>query len=121
MFDFCTEMCYTIIKRKYSLDITRKGISLGRYMRSFDKNLLRVFTALSELYCLRATQLKVRLTAQHQICLHIFRHSTQNSLEIRQYSCGCFMHSDEKSDCASLALPLCGIAIRNFFKIFPKI
>ena len=32
---------------------------------------------------LKATPHKDRLKALHQICLHIFRHSTQNSLEIR--------------------------------------
>ena len=58
----------------------------------------------------KATPHKDRLTALHRICLIFFRHSTQNSLEIRQYSCGSFMHSDEKICYASSAQSLCGIA-----------
>ncbi|MBR4553978.1 MAG: hypothetical protein IKO27_00125, partial [Ruminococcus sp.] len=46
----------------------------------------------------------------HVICLHISRHSTQIFLAGRQPACVKFMHSDEKSDCASDAQGLCGIA-----------
>ena len=42
-----------------------------------------------------------------------FCHLAQNSLEIRQYSFARFVQPDEKSDCASLALPLCGTALSN--------
>ncbi|MBO5320706.1 MAG: hypothetical protein J6B01_13035, partial [Ruminococcus sp.] len=59
---------------------------------------------------LKATPHKDRLTALHIICLHIFRHITQKLLAIRQYACVVFMRSDEKSDCASAAQSLCGVA-----------
>ena len=74
--------------------------------------ILFIFLQLS-LCSFKATPHKDRLAAQHQICLIFFRHSTQNSLEIRQYYCGRFMHSAEKIYCASLALPLCGIALNK--------
>ncbi|MBR6103003.1 MAG: hypothetical protein IKP95_11280, partial [Ruminococcus sp.] len=51
-----------------------------------------------------------RLAPLHVICLHIFRHSTQIFLAGRQPAFVKFMHSDEKSDCASDAQGLCGIA-----------
>ena len=54
---------------------------------------------------------KARLTALHAICLQIFRHITQKSLDIRQYACGIFVQSDKKSDYASDAQSLCGIAL----------
>ncbi|MBO5319226.1 MAG: hypothetical protein J6B01_05395 [Ruminococcus sp.] len=50
------------------------------------------------------------MTALYVICLHIFRHITQNRLAIRQYACVAFVQSDEKSDCASAAQSLCGVA-----------
>ena len=51
-------------------------------------------------------------TAQrlYVICLHIFRHFTQKSLDRRKPACMIFMQSDEKSDCASDAQSLCSIA-----------
>ena len=42
--------------------------------------------------------------------MHIFRHLAQKSLDIRQYACGISIQSDEKSDSASSAQALCGIA-----------
>ena len=50
-------------------------------------------------------------------CLSNSSCTALNSLEIRQYSCGHFMHSDEKSDYASSALPLCGIAQDHFYDL----
>ena len=61
----------------------------------------------------KATLHKERLTALHVICLHIFRHIAQKLLAIRQYACVVFMQSDEKSDCASAAQSLCGIALKG--------
>jgi len=52
--------------------------------------------------------------------LHIFRHSTQIFLAGRQPACVKFMHSDEKSDCASDAQGLCGIALKGFEKLEHK-
>jgi len=43
--------------------------------------------------------------------LHIFRHLAQKFLDIRQYAFGISVQSDEKSDSASAALSLCGIAL----------
>ena len=60
---------------------------------------------------IKATPHKVRLTALHEICLHIFRHSAQKFLDIRQYAFGISVQSDEKSDFASFAQALCGIAL----------
>jgi len=45
---------------------------------------------------IKATPHKAHLTALHAICLQIFRHITQKSLDIRQYACGIFMRSDKK-------------------------
>lgn len=59
----------------------------------------------------RTTPHKARLTALHKICGHIFRHSAQKSLEIRQYACELSVQSDEKSDVVSFAQALCGVAI----------
>jgi len=42
--------------------------------------------------------------------LHIFRHLAQKSLDIRQYACGISIQSDGKSDSASSAQVLCGVA-----------
>ena len=54
---------------------------------------------------------KGRLTALHKICGHIFRHSAQKFLEIRQYVCELSVQSDEKSDFASFAQALYGVAL----------
>ncbi|MBR3666140.1 MAG: hypothetical protein IKN66_03145, partial [Ruminococcus sp.] len=54
------------------------------------------------------------------ICLHISRHSTQIFLAGRQPACVKFMHSDEKSDCASDAQGLCGIAYNYFTTKYGK-
>ena len=62
---------------------------------------------------IKATPHNHRLTPLHAICLHIFRHITQILLERRQPSCVEFRQSDEKSDCASCAQWLCGIALRK--------
>ena len=62
---------------------------------------------------IKATPHKAHLRALHAICLQIFRHITQKSLDIRQYACGIFMRSDKKSDYASDAQSLCGIALKN--------
>ena len=58
----------------------------------------------------KATPHKARLAALHAICLLIFRHTAQKSLDIRQYACGISVQSVEKSDYASYAQALCGIA-----------
>jgi hypothetical protein len=47
----------------------------------------------------------------HAICLQIFRHIAQKSLDIQQYACGIFVQSDKKADYASDAQSLCGIAL----------
>ena len=60
---------------------------------------------------LKATPHKERLTALHVICLHIFRHLARKLLDIRQYACVVFIQSAEKSDCASDAQSLCGVAL----------
>ena len=49
----------------------------------------------------------------YAIYLHIFHHIAQIYLEIRQYSCGKFRQSDDKSDCVSGIQWLCGVAIKN--------
>ena len=49
------------------------------------------------------------------ICLHIFRHLAQKSLDIRKYACGISIQSDEKSVGASSAQVLCGVALRNYY------
>ena len=59
---------------------------------------------------LKATPHKARLTALHAICLLIFRHIAQKSLDIRQYACEISMQSAEKSGFASYAQALCGVA-----------
>ncbi len=59
---------------------------------------------------IKAAPHKERLTALHVICLHIFRHIAQISFDIRQYVCAQFVQSDKKSDFASDAQSLCGIA-----------
>ncbi len=61
----------------------------------------------------RAIPHKDRLTALHVICLHIFRQIVQKFLDIRQYACVISVQSDEKSDCASDAQSLCGVALEN--------
>jgi len=53
---------------------------------------------------------KERLATLHAICVQIFRHIAQKSLAIRQYACGISGQSAEKSDDASVAQSLCGIA-----------
>ncbi len=58
-----------------------------------------------------ATPHKDRLKALYEIYLHISRHLTQKSLDIRQYACVIFMQANEKSVCVSFAQSLCGIAL----------
>ena len=70
--------------------------------------------------CFKAIPHKDRLTALYAICLHISRHLAQKLLEIRQYSCVVSVQSDEKSDCASDAQSLCGIALIKCF-VFIKL
>ena len=60
----------------------------------------------------KATPHNPRLTPLHVICLHIFRHITQILLALRQQGCVKFGQSDEKSDFASDAQGLCGIALK---------
>ena len=85
------------------------------------KRLLIIFTkkkermpervyALFTLPIIKAIPHKARLAALHAICLLIFRHTAQKSLDIRQYACGISVQSVEKSDYASYAQALCGIA-----------
>ncbi|MGN0692321.1 MAG: hypothetical protein ACI4K7_08240, partial [Oscillospiraceae bacterium] len=56
---------------------------------------------------------KARLTALHAICLQIFRHLAQKFLAGRQPACEISIQSDEKSDGASCAQALCGVAINK--------
>ena len=49
--------------------------------------------------------------ALHAICVQIFRHIAQKSLVIRKYACGISKQSAEKSDYASYAQALCGVAL----------
>jgi hypothetical protein len=63
---------------------------------------------------IKATPHKARLKALYWICLHIFRHLAQKSLDIRQYACEISIQSDEKSVGASPAQALCGIAYNKF-------
>ncbi|MBR1751036.1 MAG: hypothetical protein IJ740_09190, partial [Ruminococcus sp.] len=56
---------------------------------------------------------KARLTAWRHICLRVFRHLAQKSLDIRQYACGISVRSDEKPDGASAPTALCGIALKS--------
>ncbi|MBR6044420.1 MAG: hypothetical protein IKP47_02165, partial [Ruminococcus sp.] len=49
------------------------------------------------------------------IRLHIFRHITQILLALRQQGGVEFRQSDEKSDCASDAQWLCGVAYRECY------
>jgi hypothetical protein len=49
--------------------------------------------------------------------LHIFRHLAQKYLDIRQYACGISIQSDEKSDSASSAQALCGIALTDNYEL----
>ena len=58
-----------------------------------------------------SVRLRLHFLWRHLICLIFFRHLAPKSLEIRQYSCGILMHSDEKIHGASAALSLCGIAL----------
>ena len=62
---------------------------------------------------LKATPHKAHLMSLYLICLHIFRHLAQKSLDIRQYACGIAIQSDEKSDSVSSAQALCGIALNH--------
>jgi hypothetical protein len=45
--------------------------------------------------------------------LHIFRHLAQKSLDRRQPACTIFAQSDKKSDGASDAQSLCGVALKT--------
>ena len=58
-----------------------------------------------------SVRLWLRFLGRHLICLHIFRHLAQKFLDIRQYAFEISVQSDEKSDSASAALSLCGIAL----------
>ena len=60
-----------------------------------------------------SVRLRLHFLWRHLICLIFFRHLAPKSLEIRQYSCGILIQSDEKIYRASRALSLCGIAIRQ--------
>ena len=62
---------------------------------------------------IKATPHKDRLEALHVICLQIFRYLAQNLFDIRQYACIDFVQSNEKSDFASDAQSLCGIALNK--------
>ena len=62
---------------------------------------------------IKATPYKARLTALYEICLHILRYLAQKSLDIRQYACDISIQADEKSDFASFAQVLCGIALQS--------
>jgi hypothetical protein len=59
----------------------------------------------------KATPHKEHLAILHVICLHIFRHLAQKSLDRRQPACTIFAQSDKKSDGASDAQSLCGVAL----------
>ena len=65
---------------------------------------------------IKATPHKDRLEALHVICLQIFLYLAQNLFDIRQYVCIDFVQSNEKSDFASDAQSLCGIALMLKFK-----
>jgi hypothetical protein len=58
----------------------------------------------------KATPHKDRLTALHVICLHLFRHISQKCSCIHKVCTPLFVSSDKKSDCASDAQSLCGVA-----------
>ncbi|MBR2955292.1 MAG: hypothetical protein IKC21_03890 [Ruminococcus sp.] len=45
--------------------------------------------------------------------LAFFRHLIQKSLDIRRYACGISVQSDEKTDFASFAQAMCGIALKS--------
>ncbi|MDY2847090.1 MAG: hypothetical protein SOU50_02575, partial [Oscillospiraceae bacterium] len=47
----------------------------------------------------------------HAICLQIFRHIAQKFLAGRQPACEISIQSDKKSDGASCAQALCGVAL----------
>jgi hypothetical protein len=59
---------------------------------------------------------KEHLTILHVICLHIFRHLAQKSFDRRQPACMIFAQSDKKSDYASDAQSLCGVAYQLLSK-----
>ncbi len=65
----------------------------------------------------KATSHKDRLTALHVICLHIFRHISQKCSCIHKVCTPLFVSSDKKSDGASDAQSLCGVAVNLFFEI----
>jgi hypothetical protein len=58
----------------------------------------------------KATPHKEHLTILHVICLHIFRHISQKCSCIHKVCTPLFVSSDKKSDCASDAQSLCGVA-----------
>jgi hypothetical protein len=62
-------------------------------------------------YNIKATPHKDRLTALLHICLNIFRHFAQKSLDIRKYACEISIQSDEKSYCTPAQQSLCGVAL----------
>ena len=66
-------------------------------------------------YEFKAIPHKDRLTALRTSCLQLFRQIAPNHLEIRQYSCGVLIQSDEKSDSAIRTQSLCGIALKIYY------
>ena len=60
---------------------------------------------------LKAPPHKDRLTPLHAICLHISRHFCQKKPWHTTVCLRVFWQSDEKSDCASHAQSLCGVAL----------
>jgi hypothetical protein len=66
---------------------------------------------LERIFLFKATPHKDRLMALLHICLNIFRHFAQKSLDIRKYACEISIQSDEKSYCASAQQSLCGVAL----------
>ena len=63
-----------------------------------DLHVLKVLKRLSGFFYFEAAPRKERLTAQHTICLHIFRHSAHKSLDRRQPACGISVRPDTKTE-----------------------
>ena len=81
---------------------------------------MNLFGLIQQSEYIKEPLIKSRLTAWHAICLHIFRHIAQKSLERRQPSCGISAQSDEKSDCASCAPDLISVSL-NFRKFIGQV
>ncbi|GEM_PF-6103115 len=70
----------------------------------------------------KAASHKVRLMPLHVICLRAFRHLilthnySVNNFDRRQLVCEIFIQIDEKSNCASAAQSLYGVALRTCYK-----